>query len=371
MRKLSYRNKLRLKKIIKISLVVLLLLILLGSVYLLYLQRHVVYHRDGVTLDFDATTEDIPLTDADAAQTGRPALPRVEILYVEEGDTTGALSQITGYYVDARMLVEHTDAVNQALQALTEPCWIMLDMKNPAGKFYYSTQISGAQTAEIDTQAVDALLSDLKKRGFKLIARIPAFADSAFALEHIDAALPMKNEILWTDSDGGYWLDPANTLVQDYLQQICKELSSLGFTEVVFEDFYFPTSGNIAYESTQTKAEIIAAAARNIDNAFTSSNLVISFCTDESTFSLDSITGRLYFTSTTGGNLETVVGAAQGIVANPASQLVFLSDSHDTRFDAHGHLFPLLDVEKLEAEAQQASSAPANEADDPPAQTEE
>ena len=36
--------------------------------------------------------------------------------------------------------------------------------------------------------------------------------------------------------------------MQGYLQQVCKELSSLGFTEVVFDDFYFPTSGNIAYE---------------------------------------------------------------------------------------------------------------------------
>ena len=364
MRKLSYRNKVRLKKIAKISLIVLAVLILVSSVYIIYLQRHVVYHPDGVTIDFTQHTDTIPIADPSEQAQHTPNLPQVQIEYVDDGSWVGALTQISGYYISADMLVNHTEAVADALQTLTEPCWIMIDLKNPSGNFYYSTQITGANTAAIDTAAVDSIIRDLKTRGFKLIARIPAFADSAFALEHTETALPMANGALWVDADGGYWLDPANSLVQDYLQQICKELSSLGFAEVVFEDFYFPTSGNIVYDSTLTKTEIIDEVAANIKNAFAASNLTISFCTDEATFALSSARGRLYFNNSSGSNLETIVSAASQIVVDPVSQVVFLTDSRDTRYDAYGLLRPLVNPEELaaaEAAAQAAAEAEAEE----------
>lgn len=361
MRKLSYRHKVRLKKIAKISLIALAALILVVSFYLIYLQRHVVYHRDGVALDFEQHTDTIPISDGSDAAQNTPVLPQVEIDYVDDGSRVGALTQVTGYYISANMLVNHTEAVADALQQLTEPCWIMIDLKNPSGNFYYSTQITGADTAATDTEAVDEILRDLKTRGFKLIARIPAFADSAFALEHQETALQMSSGVLWTDSDGIYWLDPANSLVQDYLQQICKELSSLGFSEVVFEDFYFPTSGNISYDSTLTKSEIIDGVANDMKNAFAASNLTISFCTDEATFALSSVSGRLYFTNSSGANLETIANAASNIVVDPVSQVVFLTDSHDTRYDTYSLLRPLVDTEKLESEA---AAAPAPEESD-------
>lgn len=364
MRKLSYRNKLRLKKTAKISLIVLVVLTILVSCYIIYLQRHVVYHRDGVSLDFDQHTDTIPMADGTGAAPNAPVLPQVQIEYVDDGSKVGALSQISGYYISATMLVNHTDAVAAALQELTEPCWIMIDLKNASGSFYYSTQITGANTAAIDTEAVDAIIRDLKNRGFKLIARIPAFADSDFALEHTETALHMTNGALWADADGGYWVDPANSLVQDYLQQICKELSSLGFSEVVFENFYFPTSGNIVYDSTQTKSEIIDDVATTIKNAFAASNLTISFCTDEATFSLSSATGRLYFTNSSGSNLETMADAAAALVVDPVSQVVFLTDSRDTRYDAYSTLRPLVDVEKLaeESDAEEAQEESDDEA---------
>ena len=352
MRKLSYRNKLRLKQTTKTVLLAVLLVALVISFYLIYLQRHLIYSRDGVRLDFSQTTEDIPLNDTpDGTQSAAP-LPRVEIVYVDDSSSAGALSKVSGYYVDGQMLTERPGEVARALEALTEPCWIMLDLKNTAGKFYYSTKITGAETVEPDTAAVDELISSLNSRGFQLMARLPAFADSAFALEHMDCALSMENGVLWADADGGYWLDPANSQVQDYLQQICKELSSLGFSEIVFADFYFPTSGNISYESTQTKAEIINSVADTLKNAFTASNLLISFCTAEATFPLDSVSGRLYFTGAAGANVETIVTAAADTVTDTATQLVFLTDSHDTRFDAYCTLRPLLEPEHTDSAEQ-------------------
>ena len=286
MRKLSYRNKVHLKQTAKAVGVLLLVLLLLGGLYLIYMQRFVVYHRDGVTFDFSKTTAEIPLADADGSDT--PALQEVEIHYIDDA-ATGTAQRITGYYVTGQMLRSDLEGVQAALEALQEPCSVMLDLRGTSGKFYYSTKISGAETSDLDSAAVDTLISDLKGRGFSLIARIPAFADTAFALAHMDCALQLSSGALWADSDSVYWLDPASATVQGYLQQVCKELSSLGFTEVVFDDFYFPTSGNIAYESSQTKAEIIQDAATALRNAFAASNLHISFCVQDAAAAL---TGR-------------------------------------------------------------------------------
>lgn len=342
MRKLSYRNKVHLKQTAKAVGVLLLVLLLLGGLYLIYMQRFVVYHRDGVTFDFSKTTAEIPLADADGSDT--PALQEVEIHYIDDA-ATGTAQRITGYYVTGQMLRSDLEGVQAALEALQEPCSVMLDLRGTSGKFYYSTKISGAETADLDNAAVDTLISDLKGRGFSLIARIPAFADTAFALAHMDCALQLSSGALWADSDSVYWLDPASATVQGYLQQVCKELSSLGFTEVVFDDFYFPTSGNIAYESSQTKAEIIQDAATALRNAFAASNLHISFCVQDAAAALTGVTGRLYFAGIRGEDLETIAAAAAGSVTEPAAQLVFLTTSRDTRFDSYSVLRPLLEEE--------------------------
>ena len=343
MPKLSYRNKVRIKQTAKAVGVILLVLLLLGGLYLVYMQRFVVYHRDGVTFDFSKTTAEIPLADADGSDA--PARQEVEIHYIDDGSATGTAQRITGYYVTGQMLRSDLEGVQAALEALQEPCSVMLDLRGTSGKFYYSTKISGAETSDLDSAAVDALISDLKGRGFSLIARIPAFADTAFALAHMDCALQLSSGALWADSDSVYWLDPASATVQDYLQQVCKELSSLGFTEVVFDDFYFPTSGNIAYESSQTKAEIIQDAATALKNAFAASNLRISFCIQDAAAALTGVTGRLYFAGIQGEDLETIAAAAAGSVTEPAAQLVFLTTSRDTRFDNYSVLRPLLEEE--------------------------
>lgn len=343
MPKLSYRNKVRIKQTAKAVGVLLLVLLLLGGLYLIYMQRFVVYHRDGVTFDFSKTTEEIPLADADGSDA--PARQEVEIHYIDDGSATGTAQRITGYYVTGQMLRSDLEGVQAALEALQEPCSVMLDLRGTSGKFYYTTKISGAETSDLDSAAVDTLISDLKGRGFSLIARIPAFADTAFALAHMDCALQLSSGALWADSDSVYWLDPASATVQDYLQQVCKELSSLGFTEVVFDDFYFPTSGNIAYKSSQTKAEIIQDAATALKNAFAASNLRISFCVQDAAAALTGVTGRLYFAGIQGEDLETIAAAAAGSVTEPAAQLVFMTTSRDTRFDSYSVLRPLLEEE--------------------------
>ena len=167
-------------------------------------------------------------------------------------------------------------------------------LKSTFGNFYYSSSIDGAELADVDTAAVDSLIDWLSQHGYYLIAEVPAFCDTAFALANSAAALPLSSGALWMDSNGCYWLDPASETVMIYLKQIARELSSRGFREVVFSDFRFPASNSISYHSEKSGAELTQDAAQELTTFFSGSNLMISFETDDTAFPADVCTGRLY-----------------------------------------------------------------------------
>ncbi len=310
---------------------------------LIYMQRYIVYTSDGAHLDFSRTTLDIPLYDSDAAvENEHSGLGKVEIIYEDEGEISdGKLKQLNGVYITVDMLRNHPEQVLDEVKLLDNTSAVMIDVKDPQGKFYYNTTIAGSTKA--NTRALDELIAYLNRNGLPMIARIPAYADSSFAQEHPEYALRVDDDVLWTDEDGNYWLNPALSTVLSYQEQICKELSSLGFREVVFDGFLYPASGSIIYTSNLTRSELIAAAAQELESAFADSNLTISFCTTDTAFPVDSANGRLYIPDASGASVDRIIASMENTVANPATQVVFLSDSRDTRFDAYGLLRPLWD----------------------------
>lgn len=340
MRKLSYRHKLKLKRALKITSLTVLILALLMVFLLIFMQRYVVYTSEGAKLDFSRTTLDIPMSDGDTSSASENGLGEVEIVFVDEAEAAGKLKQIKGVYITTEMLRKNPQLVLDSIKELDNTNAIMIDVKDRIGNFYYNTEISGVEKA--NTATLDELIAYLTRNGFPMIARIPAFADSNFALEHRELALQIDGGALWVDETGNYWLDPENPTVLSYQEQICKELSSLGFQEVVFNDFYYPTSGSIVYTSNLTRTELISAAAQEVESAFTGSNLTISFCTSDTAFPVDSNDGRIYVPNASGANVDRIIASMTNTVANPTAQVVFLSDSRDTRFDAYGTLRPLL-----------------------------
>ena len=231
------------------------------------------------------------------------------------------------------------EAVRAALEQ-QGACAVLLQLKSTFGNFYYSSSIDGAELADVDTAAVDSLIDWLSQHGYYLIAEVPAFCDTAFALANSAAALPLSSGALWMDSNGCYWLDPASETVMIYLKQIARELSSRGFREVVFSDFRFPASNSISYHSEKSGAELTQDAAQELTTFFSGSNLMISFETDDTAFPADVCTGRLYIRDVDGSKIEKFA-QAYGSAEN-LTELVFLVNSKDTRFDERAVLRPLL-----------------------------
>lgn len=328
---IPYRTRVRLRKL-GIALIIAAVLLLLTAIGLvIYLQRFLVYSADGVRLEFSPAA-----TQTDTPQKLEP-LPDAQIVVDTSAESdTSAISRLTGIYVTVDMLGD-TDAILDAVQQTEGQVAVLLDVKSIYGNFYYSTGLSGAETSSsVDTAAVDQLIADLNANGrVYLIARVPAFRDSAYALAHQSSGLPLENGALWMDSDSCYWLDPADSLVLSYLQDIIRELESLGFDEVVFTDFAFPASENISYDGDRFAA--VLDAAQRLRSNVTGDALLSLVTTDAS---LASYADRVYLTTDDGAQVQSLTQSFADVYDTLEDHIVFLTDSRDTRFAQYGLLRP-------------------------------
>ena len=329
---LSFRNRRVLRRVLLSLLLVLLVLVLLCAATLLYLQRYLVYTKDGVHFDFSAPQVQIqpPQT---GAQYDFPAGPVAELM-PEDTTPEQAEQALRGYIVPAQAL-DDTDALLAACDALDAPCTLLLDAKDGFGNFFYTSDISGQ--GDGSGNVLDALVPALKSRGFYLVARISAFRDRTFALEDTSLGLPLESGALWMDESGCYWLDPASDTVRIRLIRIATELFELGFDEVLFTDFCFPDSENIVYVTEQTTDTLLAEAASLIGGALTEDGRV-SFVVTTEQAGFDPVGGRLYCQTDDVSAVQTLLGSFGPYLADPATQLVFLTDSRDTRFSEYGLL---------------------------------
>ena len=334
--RIPYRNKLLLKKLLRIFLITLIVCILVFIGILIYMDANILYDRSGAHISYDKPTHEMDVTEHSDASI---ELPPPQIIYVDDEQQEMTIAQTGGYYITTSML-QQPDKVLQQLQTITEPCAVLIELKSIYGNFYYSTALGGAQTASIDVRVVDSIIRYLRDNGFYMIASVAAFSDTNFALANQPCGLPLKNGALWMDENNCYWLDPANETVINYLMQIARELSSLGFQEVSFSDFRFPVSNNIYYESDLTGTQIIQATAQQLTDFFTGSNVTISFSVKDTEFPVAACNGRLYISEVDGSKVERF-SQVYGGVGN-LKELVFLANSRDTRFDELALLRPLM-----------------------------
>lgn len=333
--RLSYQGKTRLKKWMIALGILALVAALVWFCWIIWLQRYIIFSRDGVHFDFDRSTLDLEYklpNDSDQRQ----ELPLD--IFINDGENATlpieekALRMISGVYVDTPMLLDGIDKVEEDLSALTPEAAVLLDVKSIYGNYYYTTGIPGASQSEsIDRQEMDALIATLNQKGHYLVARLPAFRDSAFALNNQKCGLPLSSGVLWTDEDKCYWLNPTDETVLSNLIQICRELQDKGFDEVVFDDFYFPESGKIDYRSETPKDEAIKLAAQRLVTACSGEDFLVSFVGGADFPLPKGQTARLYVENVSPEGLEGLITQMPG--EDTLLQTVFLAETRDTRFD--------------------------------------
>lgn len=335
--KIPYRTQRALQRFGLIALVVIVIAALVFFCWFTWLERYVIYTRDqGAVVDMQ-----LPPAVAMGEEATPDTTKETLSIYYNEGDNainvSKELVQITGYYADAKALETSVDTVFAQANALPSGTPVMLDVKSPKGNFFYSSSVSSNYNPDLDIQKMDEMITALDKKGMYLIARIPALRDYNFGLSATENGLFVASGAhLWADDDYCYWLDPTKEGTITFLVQIVTELKGLGFDEIVFDEFRFPDTDNLKFSADRDQA--IADAAMTLTTSCATENFAVSFV-GQADFPLPEGRTRLYLTDGVAAEADAI--AQQTGLADPAISLVFLTEIHDTRFDAYSVLRPL------------------------------
>ena len=329
----------------RIGLTVLIVVLLLAVLILcrfLYLDRFVRYENGAAVFDFEQTLapSGVEKKEIDPSQ-----YPFETILApsASEIEAASAAARLSGYYISTNMLAKDLEAVQAALRSDNDYNAVVIDVKSVYGNFYYSSKLTGAQTATADIEAIDKLIAQLcAKQGLTVIARVPAFSDPNYALAHQSQGLPLYSGALWTDDNGCYWMNPYSNDVQGWLVSIALELEGLGFDEVLFDQFYFPDSDRIAWNSPDvTRQEAVLDAANNIIASLSGSKILPCFGSTDP--QIAEMAHRIFVTSTDAADVAQTTEALADAIVDPVRQIVFFTASRDTRYQQCGVIHPLLE----------------------------
>ena len=345
---IPYRTRRKLQRLGIIASILALVLMLAWLCWIVWLERYVVYTRDGAIIDF---TLDPRLSVGQVAQPPTNE-GNVEIFYNEGSNSTDAsneLKQLRGYYIDREALANDLASCQAKLGTLPSGTPIMIDLKNVDGTFNYSSGLMEAtMNTSVDVVAVDDFIDDLTAGKFYTIARISAFRDYNYGLNHTSMGLSHKDwgvGFLWKDEGGCYWLDPTNPATLTWVISVIEEAKSLGFNEIVLDEFRIPEHEKIIFSKDRNEA--LLKAMNTILERCAEENLVISFTVSSASFSLpEESRCRIYLEGVSADRVGAT--AAQAVVEDPTIRLVFVSTANDTRFDEYSVLRPIASSDVLE-----------------------
>lgn len=344
---IPYRTRLKLQRAGTVALFVLMVFALIWFCWVVWLERYVVYSREGAEIDFSLSSQQL----SGVIATPEEAKTNIDIYY-NEGEnaisTSTELEQLNGYYVTIQDMVDDFAGVKTRLSALPAGTPVMIEVKNLYGTFYYPSEVSYAQSEAVDVNAVAKLVEELRMRGLYTIAKVPAFRDYLFGLNNTTCGLPIASGkykgSLWMDKEGYYWLKPTNAGTINYLTTIILELKGLGFDEVVLSDFRLPDSD--AYSYAGEKDQDVLETANQLVSSLSTDYFAVSFVVEHSTFALPEGRCRMYLENVAPSSVGMT--AAQSTISFADIRLVFIADTNDTRYDEYGVLRPLEAADVLE-----------------------
>ena len=144
---------------------------------------------------------------------------------------------------------------------------VALRVKNAQGELLYDSALQEA----IDVNAVkggsgaNAVIEALTGSEVYTIARINATHDSLYSFAHMaDAGVLQLNYAgyIWYDPDSTFYLAPEKPAARQYIVSVARECAELGFDELLFDEFGYPTRGrlNNIDESARTLSKSAALA---------------------------------------------------------------------------------------------------------------
>lgn len=223
----------------RIALIAVLVLVIVVSVAVIWLQNYVVYDADGgahVALPW--RTEQAP-----PDREGTPG-ENVEVIVQEPERPEG----LTAFSVTAAPLTraawqeERTAALASSGPACNAAA---VTLKDSAGHVCFAA--SGAAAGTVTTaEDTAAALEEAAESGLHTIARMSCFLDPIAARADVEA-MGLKNTggYIFYDGNNLNWLDPGKPAARQYLCGLAREIASMGFDEILLTDMGYPTEGKL------------------------------------------------------------------------------------------------------------------------------
>lgn len=225
----------------KLLLLLLLLAGIASAVFLLFFRGYVVETPDGPRLQ-------LPFLAKSESQTSKheedsAVFSKDSTVTLPDEESTPLLSPLHAIRLDQDAILE-SSAEKQMQEADCNA--VLLDMRKDDGSLCYVSKLSiaidsGASAATPGLN--EAILEMNRNPDVYSIARVSCFSDDYLSKSKPDLALQRVSGVPWRDQDQRAWLFPDRDEVQSYLSDICRELSALGFDEILLTHCYYPTQG--------------------------------------------------------------------------------------------------------------------------------
>lgn len=254
----------------------LLAVLLVAAIVAFYsFQRHIVYSQDGISLELP-----ILATPAVIDEDGTRVFAPVQIsLSFDEADYSAVeaeagedLNNLRAIYIPAASISDEGIAKYKSFAGQYNANALVLEVKPASGQLVWaSTSSTAAAYGTGGSYDLGGAVNALKEEGFYLVAQVNCFQDALLSSRSLSSALRSVTGGAYADADG-VWLDPYNTTVRSYLQELCLELGRMGFDEILLRSVCMPVSGGsymygvtLSYPPTPTTA--VCGFARTLNDA--------------------------------------------------------------------------------------------------------
>ena len=266
-----YRGKRKYSWIITLAAMLVVIAIALAVWLFYYLQRYIVYDKDGLRLDLSAQREEILRPGGEEPAPTQAVTPVDVEIVVEQRDYSDIRTDagqnlqtaIHGVFVPAADVTEQT--LKYYAGGMGDFDTLVLELKAADGFLRWHSALPQADSFAVNgTLELQELLTPLKENGVCLMAQISAFADSAMAQRNAPVAL--KSAVTgqpFVDADGIAYLDPYSESTRAYLLALIQELQAMGFDEVLLSGVRIPDSDALQFSKamTQTPDSVTAVSS--------------------------------------------------------------------------------------------------------------
>lgn len=272
-----YRGKRRFGKVVTVVLFIVAVLLVLAVALFYYLQRYIVYEKDGLSLVLPYMRQE---QSSDGGETGVHVYPslspdEVEIVVVAPDlanvvTTAGDdLQPLRASYISAA----DVSSVNLTLAASgANTSALVIELKPESGFLSYSSSVKTAADYGLGGEnELGDTIDALKAQGIYLVASISCLIDNGMAERNPPVTLKTALGGNVVSDARGSWIDPYNRIAREYIAALVEEAAVMGFDEVLFTNVAHPDVENVTYSQTMTdtpdKTDSVSVYAKYVTDA--------------------------------------------------------------------------------------------------------